>query len=267
MVDGVLDHLGGHRGDKRDALRELEGALHQLGPGDDPVGQPESPRLVGVDHLAGPQEFLGLANSELPRLHQELDAGSGHPEDGVGELRVIRRDDEVAHAREHQAGGDAAALDRRDGRLAEVADPAASVHVHDLLVPELPLRRGPHRDPRVSRVGIEQGLQVMPGGEVLAGTREDDDPDGIVPVGLGKRGVQLVDHLGVLRVGRLRSLHGDGRDGAVHRVVDGLPAHVRILPRRVPSERAGDGRRTFALVLALSNLTPTSGRRARWGSG
>ena len=74
--------------------------------------------------VAGEQELLGLADAELPRLDQQLDARAGHAQHGVLEDGVVGGHDQVAHAGEHQAGGDAAALHRGDRGLAEVVDRA-----------------------------------------------------------------------------------------------------------------------------------------------
>ncbi len=85
-----------------------------------PVDQPEAPRLVGVDDVAGQQELLGFPNADLPRLDQQLDTGTGHPKHRVGEVGVVGGHDEVTHARQHQTGGNAAPLHGGDGRLPEV---------------------------------------------------------------------------------------------------------------------------------------------------
>ena len=100
-------------------------------------------------------------------------------------------------------GGRARSLHGRDRRLAEVADLDELVEVHDLLVAELALGRRPHRRPVL--LAREQLLEVVAGGEVLALGGEHDDPDVVVGVGAVERGVELVDHLAVLRVGRLRA--------------------------------------------------------------
>ena len=90
-------------------------------------------------------------------------------------------------------GGRARALHRGDRDLAEVADPHELVEVHDLLVRELALGRGPQRGPVL--LAREQLLEVVAGREVLALGREDDDPDVVVGVGAVERGVELVDQL------------------------------------------------------------------------
>ena len=106
---------------------------------------------------------------------------------------------------QHQAGGDAAALHRGDGRFAEVVDPQAAVEVHDLLVVELALGRLAHRHPRVRPVVADERLEVVAGGEVLARAGQDHDPDVVVGVGAVEGGVELVDQRGVLGVGHARA--------------------------------------------------------------
>src|SRR5207237_8615634 len=88
---------------------------------------------------------------------------------------VVVGHDQVAHARQHQAGGDAAALDGGDGRLAEVVDLHALVEVHDLLVAQLALGRVAHGPPRIGGGRVEEAFQVVAGGEVLSGGGEDDN--------------------------------------------------------------------------------------------
>ena len=67
----------------------------------------------------------------------------------------------------------------------------------------LPSGVAAHRRPVL--LAREQLLEVVPGREVLALGREHDDPDRVVGVGAVERRVELVDHLAVLRVGRLRA--------------------------------------------------------------
>ena len=103
------------------------------------------------------QELLGLADPELPRLDQQLHPGAGQAQHRVGEHGVVGGHDQVAHAGQHEAGRDAAALDGGDGRLAEVVDAQAAVEVHGLLVVELALGGLAHRHPRVGPVAARPG--------------------------------------------------------------------------------------------------------------
>ncbi len=59
---------------------------------------------------------------------------------------------------------------------------------------------------------------VVTGGEVLAGAGQDDDPHRIVVDGAPEGGVERIGHLAVLRIAELRPVHGQGGDGAVHRI-------------------------------------------------
>ena len=198
----------------------------ELGSGHDLVHEAEPQRLGGVELLGGEEEFLGLADAELPGLDQELHAGAGHAQDGVGERCVVGGHDQVAHARQHEARRHALALDRRDGGLAEVVDPAAPVDIHDLLVAELALGRLAHGHPVVGSLVADDRLEVMAGAEVLARAGQDHDADVVVGVGAVEAGVEGVDERAVLRVGDLGSVHRERR----HRPV-GLVADHRLIAR------------------------------------
>ena len=191
----------------------------ELGAGHDPVHEPVALGLGRAELLRAEQELLGLARPELPRLDEELDADARHAQHRIREARVVGRDDQIAHAREHEPGGRARSLHRRDRRLAQVADLHELVEVHDLLVAELALGRGAQRRPVL--LAGEQLLEVVTGREVLALGREHDDPDGVVGLGAVERGVELVDHLAVLGVGGFGPVQRDRRDGALDRVPDG----------------------------------------------
>ena len=59
---------------------------------------------------------------------------------------------------------------------------------------ELALGRVAHRRPLVV-LAVEELLEVVTGGEVLALAGEHDDPDVVVGVGVVEGGVELVDEL------------------------------------------------------------------------
>ena len=61
----------------------------------------------------------------------------------------------------------------------------------------------------------------MAGAEVLALGAEHDDPDFLVGFGEIEGGIEVIDHRGVQRVRRLRSLQRDRCDGTVNDVADG----------------------------------------------
>ncbi len=67
------------------------------------------------------QQLLGLARTELPAVTMIFDPADAHADDGIGEARVIGRDDQVAWPGEHEAGGNAGALHRCDRRLRKIA--------------------------------------------------------------------------------------------------------------------------------------------------
>ena len=193
--------------------------LLELGARHDAIHEPVPLGVGRAELLRAEQELLRLARPELPRLDEQLDADARHAQHRIREPRVVGRDDQVAHAREHEPGGGARSLHRRDRRLAQVADLHELVEVHDLLVAELAFGRGAHRRPVF--LAREQLLEVVTGGEVLALGREHDDPDRVVGVGAVERGVELVDHLAVLRVGRFGTVQRDRGDRAVDGVPDG----------------------------------------------
>ena len=179
------------------AISRAAGA--SVGARHDAVDEPVALGFGGGELLRAEQELLRLARPELPRLDEQLDADARHAQHRIREAGVVGRDDQVAHAREHQARGRAHALHRGDRGLAEVADLHELVEVHDLLVAQLAFGRVAQRGPVL--LAREQLLQVVPGREVLALGREDDDANVVVGVGLVERGVELVDELAVLRVG------------------------------------------------------------------
>src|ERR1700694_276876 len=200
-VDRVLARLRGPRWDQGDLAGHLGRRGRQIGTRNDLVDEAETLGGMRLDGLGAEQEFLGLARAQLPRLDppvaprprldQQLDTRAGHAQHRVGELRVVGGDDEVAHAREHQAGRGTSTLHGRDRRLAEVADPDAAVEVHDLLVSELAFRGVAHRGPRV--VAREDLLEVVTGREVLAFGGEHHHPHVVVGVGKAERRIPLVE--------------------------------------------------------------------------
>ena len=170
----------------------------QLGTRHDSVHEPVALRLDGIELLRAEEELLRLARPELPRLDEQLDTDARHAQHRVREARVVGRDDQVAHAREHEAGGRARALHGGDRRLAEVADLHELVEVHDLLVAQLAFGCRALRGPVL--LAGEELLEVVSGREVLALGREHHDPHVVVGVGSVERGVRA-----------LRSAHCSGR--------------------------------------------------------
>src|ERR1700730_14265979 len=219
-VDRVLDRLRGHRWDQGDLAGHLGRRGRQIGTRNDFVDEAETLGVVRFDGLGTEQELLGLAWAQLPRLDQQLDARAGHAQHRVGELRVVGGDDEVAHAREHEAGRGTSTLHGRDRRLAEVADPDAAVEVHDLLVSELAFRGVAHRGPRV--VAREDLLEVVTGREVLAFGGEHHHPHVVVVVGEVERRIELVEQARVLRVRGLGPVQRDRADRSLDVVPDRL---------------------------------------------
>ena len=220
LVDRPLHDLGGGGGDQGDAGRELGGGRRELVAGHDAVDHAEAFGFLRAERLGREEELLGLAGRHLPRFHEDLDGSARHPQDRVLERRVVARHDEVAHAGEHHSRRDALALDRGDGRLAEVAQAQALVEVHRLLVVPLALGRLAHQPPLVGLGVADEGLEVVAGRPVLAVAGQDHDPDGVVGVGQIEGRVELVDHRGVLGVGDLGTVEGDRAHRVGHRIGD-----------------------------------------------
>ena len=80
--------------------------------------------LGGVHHAAGQRHVhgLGLADGARQALRA---AGAGNDAEldlGLAEARVVGGDDEVAHHRQLAAAAERKSADRRDHRLADLAD-------------------------------------------------------------------------------------------------------------------------------------------------
>ena len=197
---------------------------------------PRRQASCGVELLGGEQEFLGLADPELPWLDEQLDRRTATCAAPDWRSGVVGRHDQVAHAREHQAGGHALALDGGDGGLAEVVDAPAALHVHDLLVAELALGRGAHRDPLVGVPPPTIALRSCPALKCLPAPASITTRTSSSASARSKARVDAVDEGGVLGVGHLGPVHGDGGDGPVD-----LVAHDRLIgchgppPSPVPS--------------------------------
>ena len=109
----------------------------------------------------------------------------------------------------------------------------AAVEVHDLLVAELALRRLPHGRHSVRpRRRPTRALRSWPDEKCLPGAGQDHHPHVVVGVGPVEGGVELVDERGVLGVGHLGPVHGEGGHRAVHLVPHRLVARPSVrLPR------------------------------------
>ena len=265
VVDRLLDQRRGHRRQQGDAPGERARFGGETPARHDPVDQPEPPRLARVDRLAEEEELLGLALAELPRLDQQLDAGAGHAQDRIGELRVVGGDDQVAHAGQHEPGGDAGALHLRDGRLGQVVNVEALLEVELALVAESALRRGAQPAPGVGCLLADDGLEVVPSREGGAGGREDDHPHVGIGGGVVHGVVELEDERAVLGVADLRPVERDRRDVIADGVADGrgLGARRRRARRRRPSVCASSGGRPRS---GARTGSPTCGSAARGSS-
>src|SRR3954453_2187333 len=93
-------------------------------------------RLLCAPCVRREQEFLGLARSELPGMHEPFDAADTHGDHGIAELRVVAGDDEIAGPGQHQAARDAFAVHLCNGRLGEVAPAPRDLEIDFLLARE-----------------------------------------------------------------------------------------------------------------------------------
>ncbi len=119
VVDRVLDRRAVIGGTSATAVGHCSGlgvervAVHDL------VDQSGALGGKCVKGRSAQQELLGLARAEFPGLDEQLDADATHAGDGVRELGIVGRHDEIAHRGEHQAGGATHPLDRGDRDLAD----------------------------------------------------------------------------------------------------------------------------------------------------
>ena len=145
--------------------------------------------------------------------------------------------------------------------LAEVVDPPAALVVHDLLVAELPLGGVAQLAPVVGLGVADEGLQVVAGGEVLARAGQHHHPHVVVGVGPVEGGVDAVDEGGVLGVGHVRPVHGDGGHVASSAVEDDRFAHRTVL---ISSGRSPQGRPASGGVAGRGSPRTRSPRMVRW---
>ena len=122
FVDRSFDDLCGCRRNLGDRLGHLTHRVFQIVAGDNPIDHSKAFCLDGSQDRRGEKELLGLAGRHLPWFHQEFHRGSRHAEHWVLEGRVVAGHDQIAHAGQHHAGGDAFALHCGDGGLPEVTD-------------------------------------------------------------------------------------------------------------------------------------------------
>jgi hypothetical protein len=120
----------------------------------------------------------------------------------MADVRVVGHDREVAGHLELIAAAHAGAVDARDGRLADVAQPI--VHLDE----------GAHPAPVLAAGGAHRRLLVEIGASAegaVARTSDDDHGDRLVPGGLLKGARQLAEGGEVEGVHHLRPIDGDRR--------------------------------------------------------
>ena len=186
------------------------------------VDHAEAMCLVGAPDIGSEQHLLGLARTEFPGMHEPFDAADAHRHNGIAELGVMARDDQVAGPGQHQPAGNALAVDFRDRRFCQIAPAPCDLQVDLLLARETAVGIGfgeaaPISDWREidARLVLAGRPQIVTGREMRAIAGEDDDLDRIVLHRLVEGGVEVVGHLQVLGVARLRAVHHDPRNRRV----------------------------------------------------
>ena len=118
-VGGALGQTQGQRGQGGQLLREHVGGRQQLGGLDHAVDQADAFGLLGAQQAPGEHQLQRAR--EADGAAQEVGAAVARDQadldEGGPELGVARRDPQVAHAREVEAGADRRAVDRGDDRL------------------------------------------------------------------------------------------------------------------------------------------------------
>ena len=104
-------------------LRELAGVVDQLVVRHALEDHPDPGRLLARDRVAGEEVALRLFEAEARDPDPRRLGDAPDPRRRVAERRGLGRDDQVGVEDEVRAPGDAPAVDRRDGRLADLVQP------------------------------------------------------------------------------------------------------------------------------------------------
>ena len=95
------------------------------------------PGLLCRQRGGGEQDVLGPPGPEFPGVGEELHSGHPHQADRVGELGVLRSDDQITGPAQHESGGDALTLDGGDRWRDEIAPPPGVVQIPAFLPVEV----------------------------------------------------------------------------------------------------------------------------------
>ena len=125
VVDGLLGQRQAKPRHRSDLHRQRLNIRHQGVTGADLIHHPHLIGPLGAHLVTGEEKFLGDAGIQLVGVSKILNAGNTHAHNGVREIGVVRRHDQIADPCEHKTAGDAGALHRSDGRLGDFA-PAAT---------------------------------------------------------------------------------------------------------------------------------------------
>lgn len=172
-------------------------------------------------------------------------AGDADAEEGGVEHRPLAGVAQVAGARPAESGSRAGAVDRGDGHPRHFVQQARDVEVLR------PVRLLP----------FVAGVRLEVGARAEGASRSGKEDGAHVPVGCDfvQRLVELAHHPVGDAVQALGPVEGDGREGTVHFVEDGL---ARLVGHRLVGQSSGSGQ-AYQVDHALSGTPPGSRESAR----
>ena len=206
LMDRLEDVSHGNRRLARQHGRKRRDFCAQVGRGHDPVDEAETIRLLGADLLSGQKELEGsaCANQAREALRAAVTGDEPEVDLGLAELRRLGRDAERAGHRELAPAAERIAVDRGNGRLAQMLD-----QVEHLLAADRSLTPARRRLPG-------QLVDVCPGDErLLPRPGDDHHTHGVIVSKRGKRLVQLVEGLRAHGIQDARTIERHARDRIV----------------------------------------------------
>jgi hypothetical protein len=199
------------------------------------VDEPDPARLLRTEPLGGEEVAAGLAGADGAD-HERRDHGRHDAEPHLAgrELRRLPGDRDVAGGDQAEPAADGRALDHHHDGLRAVVDRAQHQLERARVGAVLPL---------VVAGGALHPVQVGPGREALAGTRQHDRPHRLVLAQILEGLRQSGDQRLVERVVELRPVERHPRDRAVAaHEDDGILAHARLTSGTRRSASPGSAR-------------------------
>src|SRR5215470_12387095 len=139
------------------------------------IDHAEPVRFLRGPDISSEQHLLGLARAEFPGMNEPFDAAHAHGNDGIAELGIVARHDEIAGPGQHQAAGDAFAMHFRDRRFSQIAPAAGDLQIDFLLAREAAMRVGLSKAAPISdwwkidpRGILAAGAKIMARGKMRA---------------------------------------------------------------------------------------------------